>query len=69
MTTFARPKPTAGTPTDALLFVRNNRHYEGCPCRRWRDGNGAPYCTPAEAMWSRALNRLLDQARNGRERL
>ncbi len=61
MTTFAKPKPHPGTPVDALHFVRTNRHHPTCRCGRWRDTDGAPFCTPAEALWSRALNRLLDK--------
>ena len=59
VTTFA--KPSAGTPSDALVFVRRHRHHPDCRCGTWRDGYGAPFCTPAEALWSRALDRLLNR--------
>lgn len=43
--------------TAALTEVRKARHHKDCHCRMWQ----REWCSANEALWSRALNRQLDQ--------
>lgn len=46
----------------ALHHARQNRHHKTCRCRRY----AGLYCSAADALWSNALNRELDNiARTG----
>jgi len=38
----------------ALAYARKNRHHQQCRCARHQG-----YCTPNDALWSRALDREL----------
>lgn len=46
--------------TDALRFARDSRHHSGCRCASYRDGDCAPFCSDREALWSRAISKLID---------
>lgn len=46
---------------DAVLFVRDSRHHTACRCYSYRDTTGAGYCSDREAIWNRAVNRLLSE--------
>ena len=41
--------------TLALAYARKARHHTFCRCRHWQG-----YCSPNDALWSRALDRELD---------
>jgi hypothetical protein len=45
---------------DALMFVRDARHHSGCVCGMYRDREGEGFCSDREALWSRAINKLID---------
>jgi hypothetical protein len=48
---------------DALKFVRDSRHHSDCRCFSYRDRDGEAYCSDREALWSRAISRLIDACR------
>ncbi len=41
----------------ALHHARQHRHHKTCRCMRYK----GLYCTAADAIWSNALNRELDE--------
>jgi hypothetical protein len=44
--------------TLALAQARRNRHHSTCRCHRFEG-----YCTANDALWSRAVDRELDEIR------
>jgi hypothetical protein len=44
--------------------VRKHRHQPDCCCFSHRDIDGEHYCSYSEALWSRAVNRLIDECLN-----
>lgn len=46
---------------DALKYCRAQRHHPDCRCNTWRDPDGAGYCNPQEATWTRAISKCLDR--------
>jgi hypothetical protein len=48
----------------ALTYARQQRHHPDCHCGNYRH-RGAAYCTPAEATWCRAIDRLLKAIEDG----
>jgi hypothetical protein len=49
--------------SDAVRLARSYRHHPDCNCTLYRDTMGEGFCTSAEAIWTRAVNRLLDELR------
>jgi hypothetical protein len=45
---------------DALMFARDSRHHSGCKCGLYRDRDGTPFCSDREAIWQRAIDKLID---------
>lgn len=45
---------------EALAYVRKSRHYDGCHCFMYRAATGQSFCTAEEALWNKALDRLLE---------
>lgn len=56
--TIANPREQLA---DALTFLRKQRHHPDCRCNTWRDPDGAGYCNPQEATWTRAISKCLDR--------
>lgn len=48
----------------AVQFVRNCRHHHACHCGKYQ----GVYCTPFEAIWSRAVDRLIGEVLTGPNR-
>lgn len=70
MPTFPlRPGTIARNPAetihDAIYYVRSHRHHPDCRCATFRAPDGAGYCGPAEHLWTKAVNKLLDQIMEG----
>lgn len=59
MTTIAPADPVTQI-REALAYVRKAKHYDGCKCAMFRNAAGSPHCSPEEALWSKAVDRLLE---------
>lgn len=57
-TTVTNPKATIA---DAVRFVRDSRHHSNCNCFSFRDANREAFCTAQEALWTKAIARLIDE--------
>ena len=59
--TAAPPRHLPDHPQERLQFcleqARAHRHHATCRCRLYEGG----YCTAGDALWSRAVDRELDQ--------
>ena len=64
---MASPTVTVTDPKqqikDAVAFSRDARHHSNCSCFMFRDRTGEPFCSDREALWNRAIDRLIDQCR------
>lgn len=49
--------PATVRATHALTQIRKHRHHRGCMCMQFDH----LYCNATDALWSRALDRILDE--------
>jgi hypothetical protein len=59
MTTVAPSNPVLQI-AEALAYVRKAKHYDGCKCAMFRNAAGSPHCSAEEALWTKAVDRLID---------
>lgn len=59
MTTIAPSDPVTQI-AEALHYVRKARHFQGCCCFMYRNAALEAFCTPEEALWNKAVDRLLE---------
>lgn len=46
---------------DAVAFSRDARHHSDCCCFMYRDSAGEGFCSDRQALWNRAIDKLIDQ--------
>jgi len=55
-----------GMIADAIGYLRKARHHLDCRCFNYRDLDHVGWCSPQEAMWNKAVDKLIDDIRNER---
>jgi hypothetical protein len=50
---------------DAVAMCRKYRHQPECRCFQHKAANGEYFCTSSEALWSRAVDLLIDRCLHG----